>query len=289
MKIIDAFKFFNEVEILEARIRFLGPYVDEFIVAEAEFTATGHAKASNFPFEADWFQPFREKTRVLNMREEEIAEWSQNLVGLQELSDNWIKEKSQRQFIASQFDRFEPDDLLFFSDLDEIWNPTHLGEVIDLTQHGRIAHLEQELYYYTASMREKASYWTHARAGRVQDLQGQDLSHIRLLPAQRNWMGRRPDLVRNMGWHFSWFGGIERMLQKLAAAGHQEFDAVGLPDQSRLLHFIQQGIPLDPNVKTKRRIELVDYRDHLHPELIEIIEQLPYMTLSLDEISKTVA
>ena len=44
MKIFDAFLFFNELELLEIRLNTLAPYVDYFVITEADVTFSGKPK-----------------------------------------------------------------------------------------------------------------------------------------------------------------------------------------------------------------------------------------------------
>ena len=48
MKIIDCFTFFNELDLLEFRLKFLDPHIDHFIIAESNLTHSGKAKPFYF-------------------------------------------------------------------------------------------------------------------------------------------------------------------------------------------------------------------------------------------------
>ncbi len=41
MKIYDCFTFYNEFELLELRLKLLAPYVDYFVLSEANVTLRG--------------------------------------------------------------------------------------------------------------------------------------------------------------------------------------------------------------------------------------------------------
>ena len=47
--LIDSFLFFNEAELAELRIKYLGKIVDYFVVIEADITHQGKKKEWNFP------------------------------------------------------------------------------------------------------------------------------------------------------------------------------------------------------------------------------------------------
>ena len=44
MKIFDCFTFFNELDLLEFRLKFLNDYVDHFVIAESNLTFNGKPK-----------------------------------------------------------------------------------------------------------------------------------------------------------------------------------------------------------------------------------------------------
>ena len=43
-KMIDAFLFFNEIEMLKIRLEYLGPVIDYFVIAEADIDFAGKKK-----------------------------------------------------------------------------------------------------------------------------------------------------------------------------------------------------------------------------------------------------
>ena len=45
MKIIDSFIFYNEINLLKARLDYLGDFVDSFIICEANVNFAGQEKA----------------------------------------------------------------------------------------------------------------------------------------------------------------------------------------------------------------------------------------------------
>ena len=43
-KILDVFLFYNELDLLKARLEYLGPIVDQFIISEANIDFSGKEK-----------------------------------------------------------------------------------------------------------------------------------------------------------------------------------------------------------------------------------------------------
>ena len=54
-KVIDAFAFYNEVDMLEYRLETLYDYVDKFVIVEATMTHSGLDKPLNFEFPLTYF------------------------------------------------------------------------------------------------------------------------------------------------------------------------------------------------------------------------------------------
>ena len=119
MKVYDCFTFYKEFELLELRLRSLWDVVDCFVLVEADKTFTNKSK------------PF-----YFNERKAEFAEFLpkiRHLMGKIDLPykgvGDWQIEFAQRNLIAQGLQDAAPDDLIFISDLDEIWAPDILQRI----------------------------------------------------------------------------------------------------------------------------------------------------------------
>ena len=61
MKVVDAFPFFNELDLLEIRLNLLDPYVDCFILSEATKTFSGLDKPLYYNENKERFEKFNNK------------------------------------------------------------------------------------------------------------------------------------------------------------------------------------------------------------------------------------
>lgn len=287
MKIIDCFPFFQELDLLEIRMKFLAPFVDLFVIVEADFTHAGKPKPFRFPHEADWFQHLKNKTRVLKMTAGDVTHWSQYIEDLSNVNEDWVREKTQRQFITSIFPELDDQDLVIFSDLDEVWNPGVLDEMAQRTEKGRIALLEQQVYYYSPDLLEITGNWNHARAGRVHALRDRDLSYIRNKRIPKLFF-RRPNILKKAGWHLSWLGGLDAIVRKFHAYSHQEFAAMGMAEKQRILSDIVNLRPVDPRSKSKRRLAQINPRDEMPAKLCDLLNEKSHLFLDLATIGKSV-
>ena len=109
MKIYDCFIFFNENLLTEIRLNILNKFVDYFVVCESYYDHRGNIKG--YLFDKEKFQKFNEKIIYIK-----IDEFPQNL-GI------WERQDYQRDFLKNGLKNINPDDLIIYSDADEIINP----------------------------------------------------------------------------------------------------------------------------------------------------------------------
>lgn len=51
----------------------------------------------------------------------------------------------------------------------------------------------------------------------------------------------RTQSILNAGWHFTWMGGVERILLKMDSMAHQELNKPEYRDRSYIEHTIRSG------------------------------------------------
>ena len=64
MKIFDCFTFFNELDLLEFRLRLLDNYVDFFVIAESNLTFSGNPKEYNYAKNKERFAAWEKKNNL---------------------------------------------------------------------------------------------------------------------------------------------------------------------------------------------------------------------------------
>jgi len=70
MKIIDAFTFFNEVDLLKIRLELLYPQVDRFLICESNLTHSGHEKKYNYLIHEKEFEKWKDKITYIQFEQE---------------------------------------------------------------------------------------------------------------------------------------------------------------------------------------------------------------------------
>ena len=107
---VDAFMFYNELDILELRLSILDQYVDQFVLVESELTHSGHSKPLFFEENKERFARWLPKIKHIVVTAEESPE-----------DENpWSREKYQRECILRGLEGVSDDVYVMISDVDEI-------------------------------------------------------------------------------------------------------------------------------------------------------------------------
>jgi len=207
MKVVDAFTFYNELDMLEYRLTVLDPVVDWFVLVEATLTHAGNPKPLFF-----------------QENQERFAQWKHKIVhvvvsDMPETTNPWVREEFQRWSLnrGLQTLGLRSADLVIVSDLDEIPNPTVVEEVRSIGLDGFVT-FEMDLYYYSLLFRSPHN-WYHAK--------------ITSYDTYVNTFHRNPNAlrmtfsgnaIRRGGWHLSYFGPPEFVRNKLKNFAHQELN-----------------------------------------------------------------
>ena len=222
--VIDAFMFFNELDLLEIRLNILDPYVDKFVIVEARHTFMGKEKLLYYLENKERFAKWNDK--IIHYIVDDISEKEWNKA---KLSPNvgagehwWVREFSQKENILKALTQCRDDDVIFVSDLDEIWNP----EAISLAmEKDRIYKCKQIAYHYYLNNHsdQDINGWVGTHFGTYAMLKKYGVNHFRN-------KGNNPIIIENGGWHFTFMGGEEAIKTKIEAYSHQEYNTPKIRD-----------------------------------------------------------
>ena len=210
MKLFDCTTYHNEDLILEARFNILNKYFDKFIICEAKYTHSGEEKKLNFDLKK--FSQFKNKIIYIVQDNE-----PDNLVYHSQINNddynirlNSIKRiTSQRNKISEALGVANEEDLIFYSDNDEIPN---LSEFDLEKTNSRIIIFEQKLFYYKFNLHLDRIHWYGTRALKKKNLttfqelretKPKKYSFYRLDTLFKKNKFMDINIIKNGGWHFT--------------------------------------------------------------------------------------
>ncbi len=205
--IIDAFTFFNELDLLEVRLNEMSPYVDKFLIVESRQTFQGNDKPLYFFENLDRFEKFR--GRIIHV----VAELPEGKT----YEHGWERENASRDAIAKGLEGIPDDAILLLSDLDEI--PNLIGWDSNREVPACWSH---QLYYYYVDLEVCRIKGTVAIPVKT------FFNHPEIMglgSKLREWRHYNPKFVlegTRGGWHFSYLGGPAAIEAKIKAFAHAE-------------------------------------------------------------------
>jgi tetratricopeptide (TPR) repeat protein len=224
-KIFDCFTFYNELDLLELRLRELGEVVDAFVVVEAPWTFQGAAKNLILQENIRRFAPWADKIIHVVVPEAEAG------------PSPWDREGAQRDAVMLGLaGRAAPDDVVFIGDVDEFPRRRMVETIRDNPViAGRLNRLSAD--YYCGFINFKCNYRWHKQISlpyRLLEAMGPD--HARFMA-----IAKYGELLYDAGWHFSWLGGIEKVVGKLKSYAHSEYTGLAAQDSATIMAALTSG------------------------------------------------
>lgn len=242
-KIIDAFLFFQELDLLEIRLEQLDPFVDLFVISEAGQTFSGKPKEFNFEKNKERFAKYLHKIHYQKIEDchknyQSVIKYLENsqdpshhkVRRILELHQHyprseihWVLDTYHRESLHVALDKMaNQGDIVLISDLDEIpseliFNEDHLRKMKARPHVFQQDEFRYFLNYY------KDSEWLGTIGAKYEDITNYSLNGLRIdSKKERNIIDPNP--IKNAGYHFTTCGGVEEIKRKIAGWGHQEFN-----------------------------------------------------------------
>jgi len=228
--VYDCFQFFNELDILKIRLNVLDCVVDRFVISEATETFSGLKKPLYYEENKELFTEFADK--IIHVVVEDTP-----------AGDTHYRDTFQKNAVTRGLKDCTDEDVIIFSDLDEIPNPDKIREILHHFQKDKIYHFAQRLFYCYLNM-EEVSGNLLSYAGEFEGVEhkkwiGTKMLSYKLLREQNLMLGelRFPERkeigirVEDGGWHFGYMGGHgqkdirKRVQEKVVSAAHQEYNS----------------------------------------------------------------
>ena len=270
-KIYDCFNFFNELDILELRLNILNDYVDYFVIVESDVSHSGEKKQFNFEINKSRYNKFIDKiiyykitdtpNDFLNLNDTEDVELNKinefiikqtnrfNRKTQQDYGRDFFQKESVRRPLINCND----DDIILFSDLDEIPNPEIINELNGYDLDHKILSLRQNTYYYYLNV-FKQSDWYGTKILKYKNLNDLSLNEVR-------GDVTLSDKIDNGGWHFSFMGGKKMVEKKLTSYSAKDLSS------KRVLESIEYNIENNIDPFFRGKLETVEI-DNTFPEYL---------------------
>lgn len=231
--VYDCFQFFNELDILKLRLHVMAPVVDKFVISEATETFSGMKKPLYYEENKALFKEFEDK--IIHVVVDDTPP------GYTHDRDTFQKNAVGRGLAGCT-----DEDIIIFSDLDEIPNPEKVKEIIEKIRRkedgaqDKVFHLAQRLFYCYLNMEEvsgnllaycgefegvERKKWLGSKVCSYKVAKTMPLGELRWPKCKE--FGVRVD---DGGWHFGYMGGSgekdvkKRVAEKVRSAAHQEYN-----------------------------------------------------------------
>lgn len=247
--IYDCFTFFNELDLLEIRLNVLDGVVDKFVLVESVRTHQGNSKPLYYDENKVRFAKFAHK--IVHIVSDKFPDG---------MSASWEYERYQRNQIKLGLQQCKPDDVIIISDLDEIPAPDKIHQAARI-KGIKIFHQRAFNYFLNCAIDTKRSSWIGSAMANYKDFdQPQEFRNEVIRDARltnpkkvkrivhgvvfffRNFFIKIPvTLIEDGGWHFSYLGGTKKIIQKLEAFAHTEFNKEQYKNEQEIEQLINQG------------------------------------------------
>jgi len=249
MKLYDCFCMFNELDIIEIRLNELYNVVDYFIIHESTKSHTGKPKKLYFAENMKRFAKFKDKIiyrcindtpdyfEYLNPKEAK-DEWQRMVFEKINRENFWDKNQLpysrdayEKESIVRSMSGLNDDDIVMFSDADEIPRGEAVAYIKENFEPDSIYHLQQKhFWFYFNCLRN--DIWNGNILLSFNNFKKNSVINL------RKW--RKGYMVANSGWHFSFMGGAEDVKEKIQNYGEQTINIKEITDNTEA--FIQSCI-----------------------------------------------
>ncbi len=220
--IYDCFNFFDELDLLELRLRELESVVDKFVLVESTVTFTNKPKKLYYQENRQRFKRFSKK--IIHV----VVDDSPNV------SLPWIIEHFQFAAVSRGLKACKTNDVVLLSSVDEI--PKKDLIPIWAKKKGKHKMFSQHVceYFLNFMGEGEGAMWPCTSMFFYKDLCTYIDPYIaRFSPTDT--------LIPDGGWHFTFIGDVKRIQQKLSAWSHQEYNNDSFNTREYLEHVINHG------------------------------------------------
>lgn len=231
--IIDCFTYNNEEEMLNFRLHELNHVVDKFVLLESPYYHQGGLKQNTFEKHKEKFIQFKNKIV--------------HIVDTAKPHPNpWINEKNLRNVATTGLKYIKPSstDYVGISDIDEIPDPLALEKLKEIKPKILLGFMHN-FYYYNINCR-KRNKWFGSVFGDLDSIYyhfNNDFNELRYA-LKRGDSNLKVAGLRTFsagGWHFSYFGTLDKIIEKLESFTHSEYNKSEYKNKDNIIKAIREG------------------------------------------------
>jgi len=234
MRILEFSPFYDENELVKVKMKESSSWVDKLFLTESSYDFKCNPKGFVYNGSGGRFVEHVKLDGEKNFIKEYLG-LSRTFPFIRKKSGAWINEKTQRNYAALQLE-INDDDILIFSDIDEIIDSAQSDEIISFVKKHQIATVKLSFRMFYANV--ESTNWHEVWPGSPQDyayrvfiMTGKmykkhsgnidKLRHLGESSKLNSTVACYPFLA---GHHYSWLGGTEAVFKKIQSYAHDLSD-----------------------------------------------------------------
>lgn len=255
MKVFDCFTFFNELELLEFRLRFLNDHIDYFVIAESNLTHSGQEKPYLFEKSKKRFEPWQQKIIYIPCRQSaEGLSFEADVKTYSPGNASWKLENGQRNALLQISEKISDEDIVMVSDLDEIPDPSVIKKT-NLANGPKALSQLFHYYFFNCQNTGRDRWWNGT-------IISSGAAFKSITPQGLRDKRNEYPAIKNAGWHFSYLGGIESIKHKIRSFAHTEYNKDEYLQDDFILNAIENGHDIFKRPDVTYRFVSVYYYPH---------------------------
>jgi len=234
--VIDCFPFRDELDLLELRLATLDPVVARFVIVESPRTYSNEPKPLCYAENHKLFRRWRKKIVHITALEGPAFGGRH---GNQLSSGECLRRAAHQydEFARRRAEFSASGDLLLIGDVDEIPSASSVTWMAERAQP--FSRCRMRLFaYYLNGLRGN---WIGTMAMRSETLGREARAAHGVLDIRYGVRRDHGVPTANGGWHFSFQGGAERVVQKIRAAAHRAQDCPATMDVEKMRTRMESG------------------------------------------------
>ena len=250
--------YFDEDLVLDIRLNTLKDEVDKFVIAEATKNHAGENKKLNFKIEN--FSKFKDKIHymVIDDLPSQVASPKKGW------HENHSRDQFQRNSIERGYRKYNDNDLIMISDIDEIPNPKKIKEFNFKNKYA--CFMQKNFQSKINLLNTSEGDWAGTKICQKKNLISPQW--LRNLKAKKKpfWkiFHENIQLINNGGWHFSFLKDPLSIKNKIVSYAHQEFNTKEFTNIDLIKKKISLGEDLfERNIRYKKVIIDETFPDYI--------------------------